>query len=146
MAEMKRNFAKAKMNKDSDERIVPNGEYRHAVNVQVATSNAGDVGALQNIKGTTAINSLVGGGTFSHGSDNDSCVGIIADQSTDSIYYLLAGDTSGGAGKVKSDYIVQYDYNKDELTYVFVDIYEAQVDGTKSGETFTLSASHRRKH
>ena len=35
MPEIKHNFAGAKMNKDVDERIVPNGQYRDALNVQV---------------------------------------------------------------------------------------------------------------
>jgi hypothetical protein len=37
MAEIKNTFIKSKMNKDLDDRIVPNGEYRNALNVQVST-------------------------------------------------------------------------------------------------------------
>ena len=44
------------MNKDLDERIVPNGEYRDALNVQVSTSDEANVGAVQNILGNTLIN------------------------------------------------------------------------------------------
>ena len=42
MPELKRNFLKGRMNKDLDERIIPNGEYRHALNVEVGTSEGGD--------------------------------------------------------------------------------------------------------
>ena len=38
MAEMKRNFLKGKMNKDFDERLVPGGEYRDALNVKLLSS------------------------------------------------------------------------------------------------------------
>ena len=38
MAELKRNFLKGRMNKDLDERLVPNGEYRDALNVEIASS------------------------------------------------------------------------------------------------------------
>ena len=38
MAELKRNFLKGKMNKDLDERLVPDGEYRDALNIQIATT------------------------------------------------------------------------------------------------------------
>lgn len=38
MPEIKHNFVQGKMNKDLDERLVPNGEYRDALNVEVATS------------------------------------------------------------------------------------------------------------
>ena len=51
MPEIKQNFTKGKMNKDLDERLVPKGEYRHALNVQVSTSEGDNVGSLQNILG-----------------------------------------------------------------------------------------------
>jgi len=51
MPEIKNNFIQAKMNKDLDERLVPNGEYRDAVNIQVSTSDGSNVGAIENVKG-----------------------------------------------------------------------------------------------
>ena len=39
------------MNKDLDERLVPNGEYRDALNLEVATSEGSDVGSLQTLLG-----------------------------------------------------------------------------------------------
>ena len=51
MPELKRTFSGGIMNKDLDERLVPNGQYRDALNVQVSTSEGSDVGALQNILG-----------------------------------------------------------------------------------------------
>ena len=50
MPELKRNFLKGKMNKDLDERLVPNGEYRNALNIEVNTTDNSNVGALQNIE------------------------------------------------------------------------------------------------
>ena len=44
MAELKRNFSKAKMNKDVDERLVPSGEYRDAMNIEISTSEGANVG------------------------------------------------------------------------------------------------------
>jgi hypothetical protein len=51
MPEFKRNFIKGRMNKDLDERIVPQGEYRDALNIQVSTSDDSDVGTVQNLWG-----------------------------------------------------------------------------------------------
>ena len=48
MPEIKNTFTQGKMNKDLDERIVPNGQYRDAMNIQVSTSEGSDVGAVQN--------------------------------------------------------------------------------------------------
>ena len=51
MPELNHNFTSGKMNKDLDERLVPNGEYRDALNLEVASSDDSQVGAFQNIKG-----------------------------------------------------------------------------------------------
>ena len=53
MPEIKHTFVKGRMNKDFDERLVPNGEYRDALNIEVSTSESSNVGALENIKGNT---------------------------------------------------------------------------------------------
>ena len=53
MAEDKKAFLQGKMNKDIDARLLPNGEYRTAQNIQISTSEAQDVGTIQNIKGNS---------------------------------------------------------------------------------------------
>jgi len=55
MAEVKNAFIKSKMNKDLDDRLLPSGEYRDALNVQVSKSEASDVGALENVFGNIEI-------------------------------------------------------------------------------------------
>ena len=70
MSEIKRNFTGGKMNKDLDERLVKNGEYRHAVNIQVRTTDnsggnnsdsvsfadaVGNAGSAQNIQGNKNV-------------------------------------------------------------------------------------------
>ena len=39
------------MNRDLDARLLPNGEYREAVNVSVSQSEGADVGTLQTVLG-----------------------------------------------------------------------------------------------
>ena len=58
MPEIKHNFTTGKMNQDLDERLVQNGEYRDAMNIQVSTSDDSDVGTVQNILGNSLISSL----------------------------------------------------------------------------------------
>jgi hypothetical protein len=55
MAEIKNTFLKSKMNKDLDDRLIPNGEYRDAQNISVGKSEDADVGALENIIGNANI-------------------------------------------------------------------------------------------
>ncbi len=53
MPEIKNNFVQGKMNKDLDDRLLPNGQYRDALNVTVGRSDDSDVGVVQNVKGNT---------------------------------------------------------------------------------------------
>ena len=85
MPEIKHQFASGKMNKDLDERLIPNGEYRDAMNIQVSTSEGSDVGTIQNILG----NSLVPGQDFIQ---EGFCVGSIADEKNDKLYYFINSD------------------------------------------------------
>ena len=135
MPEFKRNFTKGRMNKDLDERIVPNGEYRDALNVEVATSEGSDVGTVQTLKGNTSITSLFGA--------TANCVGTIADEKNNKVYWFVSDttknpdasttlsqveqDSSGTVSVVHdvfSDYIMEYDEVKLETSYVVVEHYK----------------------
>lgn len=48
MADLKNTFIQGVMNKDLDERLVPQGQYRDALNITVETSEGSNVGAAQN--------------------------------------------------------------------------------------------------
>ena len=82
MPDIKHQFTGGKMNKDLDERLVPKGEYRDAMNIQVSTSEGSDVGTVQNILG----NSEIAGQTFT---TNAVCVGAIADEKNDKLYWFI---------------------------------------------------------
>jgi len=83
MPEIKHNFTKGRMNKDLDERLIPNGEYRDAMNIQVSTSEGSDVGTAQNILG----NSIVPGQDFI--SSDAICIGSVADEKNDKLYWFV---------------------------------------------------------
>ena len=55
MPEIKHVFSQGKMNKDFDERLVENGQYTDANNIQVSTSEADDIGTVQSLLGNSAI-------------------------------------------------------------------------------------------
>jgi len=89
MPEIKHNFMKGKMNKDLDERLVPNGEYRDAMNVQVATSEGSDVGTAQNILGNE-LRSLKGILREKAALTGDAIVvGAVSDEKINTMYYLV---------------------------------------------------------
>lgn len=102
MPELKNAFIKGRMNKDLDERLVPNGEYRDAVNVEVTTSEGGEVGSSGNI-GT--IRNILGHEEISSGSivipADAKTVGSFVDNQNNKIYWLVASNAK--------DFILEYD-------------------------------------
>ena len=83
------------MNKDLDERLVPNGEYRDALNVQVAASEGSDttgsptdIGTIQSILG----NKEISGQSFIN-TNNSFCVGSVSDEKNNALYWLIAENT-----------------------------------------------------
>ena len=92
MPEIKHNFLRGRMNKDLDERIVPNGEYRDAMNIQVSTSEDSDVGTIQNVLGNTLVkwldNSTIPILFEQFSSYRGKVVGSVADEKNDCLYYF----------------------------------------------------------
>jgi len=87
MAEAKNTFLKSKMNKDLDDRILPNGEYRDALNISVGRSEDNDVGSLENILG----NSLIAATASSNA--NLKCIGKFEDEVGNRIFQILTDYT-----------------------------------------------------
>ena len=58
MAEIKNTFIKSKMNRDLDDRLIPKGEYRTALNVGISQTEGADVGTLQVVLGNLEINNI----------------------------------------------------------------------------------------
>jgi hypothetical protein len=91
MAEVKNAFIKSKMNLDLDARLVPQGEYRQGINIQVSKSEGDDVGALENVLG----NKLIENGSFTTltGVNNIQIIGQHTDVNADTIYIFLTDYT-----------------------------------------------------
>ena len=119
MAELKRNFSKARMNKDVDERLVPPGEYRDAMNIEISTSEGANVGTAQTIKGNTKITEILPTTQSNNYGipDTATCISSIADNEKNCIYYFVCSYLNNG-----KDYILRYDVASKYLTYLFVDI------------------------
>lgn len=78
MAEVKNSFLQSKMNKDLDDRLIPNGEYRDALNISVGKAEDKDVGALEAVLG----NSLM----VDTGNPNLVCIGQVADNQNNRMF------------------------------------------------------------
>ena len=84
MAEVKNSFLSAKMNKDLDDRLIPNGEYRDALNIQVGKSESSDIGTVQPIWG----NAIPGGYPIEEDATLR-CIGSFMDERNNRIYQFL---------------------------------------------------------
>ena len=73
------------MNKDLDDRLLPQGEYRNALNIQVSKSESSDVGALENVLGN---NTLV---DFSAVTSNANvvCIGYLVSEANSCVFFFL---------------------------------------------------------
>jgi len=109
MAEIKNNFISSKMNQDIDDRLMPNNEYRYALNLEVNRSEASDVGTLQNILGNslavdfraiTSVNDL-------------ECIGAHVDESNNNIYVFLTDYTGSDYDPSANNYIYVYNTKQD---------------------------------
>ena len=106
--EIKNTFLKSKMNKDLDDRILPNGEYRDARNISVGRSEDNNVGALENIIG----NDLVTGTDIGAGL---TVIGILNDNSNDKLFLFLTdyvdpdAKNPTNAPSTSKHYIYSYD-------------------------------------
>ena len=117
MPEIKHQFTGGKMEKDLDERLVPNGQYRDAMNVQVATSEDSDVGTIQNILGNSDIRvSYLDRNTQETvflNIKNAKVIGAIADEKQDMLYYLLWTQDR--------NFIISYKRNDAIAKIIFID-------------------------
>ena len=90
--EVSRNFTAGVMNKDYDERVIPNGQYVDALNIIPGSSKDSDVGSVQNIMGNTKIGNTAAVLGFPSGLTNAKTIGAIDAEDIDCIYWLLSSD------------------------------------------------------
>ena len=111
MAKVTNTFIKSKLNKDLDARLVPNGEYRDAVNVQVSRSEGDSVGSLENVLGNIEIKDF--------GNSDLTCIGYFANEATGIIYVFMTDYTDVSPNTQRSysstaeNYIYSYDTTSD---------------------------------
>ena len=155
MPEIRHNFTAGKMNKDLDERLVRNGEYRDAMNIQVRTTEGdslgdGDAGTVQNIEGNSSIGEAYR--TTGYNGLNTKFVGAVANEKTDKAYFFAAAPVPSIPGKnvpsilhgigpsdltaaynknnkrVWVDSIIEVDTNLDSSIPIFQDIFAVTGD------------------
>ena len=93
------------MNKDLDERLIPNGQYRDAENIKVSTSDDSSVGVVQNILGNKRVEDVVPAGYV--------CIATIVDEKNNNIYWFVTNELTHS--------ILQYNLDTNLTKFVLVD-------------------------
>ena len=119
MAEVKNAFIKSKMNKDLDARLIPQGEYRDAVNIQVSKSEGDDVGALENVLGNFSLFDVVD----DTGVPNLKCIGYFVDNSNSVVYLFFTNNDLTSYNPNGQNFIYSYNTNSTDLTLLVVGTY-----------------------
>jgi surface protein len=148
MPELLHTFTSGKMNKDLDERLLPNGEYRDALNLEVASSDTSQVGTFQNLKGNTeksysSYNPTTNQYTvwdpaiYISALTNAVCIGSIAEPNSDMIYWFITSD--------EADIIASYNTVTKVTLPLIVDVKKiiTRQDGsTYKNGVFNFNADH----
>ena len=102
MPDIKHHFRSGRMNKDLDERLVPNGEYRDAQNIEIITSEGSGVGSVQNVIGnvlkdgrvynenSTALTLWGSNSSSIKDLTNPKCIGYVVDEQNNKIYWFIS--------------------------------------------------------
>jgi len=112
MPEIKNHFRAGKINKDLDERLIQKGEYRDALNLEIASSQGDDVGSLQTVAGNRIIADLNIPGA--------ECIGSYVDHINDKVYWFVTGTLI--------DAIIEYDPKQNTILPVLVDAPATEAD------------------
>ena len=127
MPEIKNNFIRGKMNKDLDERLVPKGEYVHAENIQVSSSDGNegtqDAGTVQNIMGNLDATKYLSDGNYSSFTlpSSSKCIGAISDEKDNTLYWFITSPTCDGIIRRKISETNPTVFPYGECEWVFVD-------------------------
>jgi len=135
MPEFKRTFTGGRMEKDLDERMVSNGLYREALNIEIATSEGSDVGAAENILGNIQLSEAIGGPEGKYydisGLGGNRHIAFVVDQETGMLYRFI--NTECNSAGVWMDRIIEYDTTKslkdnwdEKEAPVLIDIYKVR--------------------
>jgi len=126
MPEFVHSFTNGRMNKDLDERLIPNGEYRDALNLDLANSEGANVGTLQNVKGNREQRGCEGcsenwSADYIDALQDPVVIGSIRHDETERIYWFIAAPAKTGSFPYGVSAIAEYDQTTDLVKPVLVD-------------------------
>ena len=103
-----RDFTRGAMEIDLDDRLIPSGFFREAINAAISRSENADVGALETLLGNTKV-----------GTENEKpgafVIGMVADSIEDKVYWFFVGERTEGI--YEFDISPNFDVSEDHPNY-----------------------------
>jgi hypothetical protein len=98
MADITNTFTSGVMNKDLDERLIPMGTYRDALNIDVDVDNGSNVGTARNTLGNSRVSDITMTDRFPSGltTEGATTIGSEKFESLNLIYWLVAANEFDG--------------------------------------------------
>ena len=116
MAKDIRVFTGGKMNKELDERLVPQGEYIDALNIRVGSTESDDMGVAENSTGNISLTNIEVQNTSL--STSALCIGAFEDGAEETLYWFVHDSAfPASANTSKLDLILSFNTNTQILTY-----------------------------
>ena len=120
MANIQRNFIAGRMNKTTDKRLIPNGEYIDALNIRLGSTETSEVGTVQNSRGNIKIATLQYNGTQL--SADAKCIGAYEDGANETLYWLIHDPSFESSPTGKIDLICSFETSQSALKYHVISI------------------------
>lgn len=120
-------FIQGRMNKDLDERLIPQGEYRDALNIRVVNSSGSHVGALENALSNEQKSNIDFG-------TNAVCLGAVSDDEAQKVYWFVLSDTGS--------YIARYNQKTDTADIILTDTRNPQDADDPQNNVLNFDKAH----
>ena len=109
------NFIAGRMNKSVDERLLPPGEYVDAMNVRLGSTEATEIGAVENSKGNEQLTTIQYNGVAL--STAAVCIGAYEDGVRETIYWFIHDGSNTEAPDGVVDLVVSYNTTNQIVNY-----------------------------
>ena len=109
------NFVAGRMNKSIDERLLPKGEYIDAMNVRLGSTEATEIGAVENSRGNEQLTTLQYNGV--NLSSAAVCIGAYEDGVRETIYWFVHDGSNTQAPGGVVDLVVSYNTTNQIVNY-----------------------------
>ena len=125
---IKNTFSKGKMNKDFDERLIPEGEYIDALNVRVVNTTSSDAGAVENERGNKQL-------TFISGVADPVCIGSVSDEVAEKIYWFVVD-------KSKRSFVYEYNAETETTSLLLEDLRSPSAQVLNFNEYYKITGAN----